>query len=232
MPIKFISELQPKANFALLDDLYLRGSFRICATLTDRNNLDSDFLKQGMKVYVQSTDTVYELQSNLTTWIVDRSLTTTLQEAYNNGEIIIVVDEKPFTISNSDEEIFKVSANKLVQFYDTLKGKDYTSNITVNVITSSTDIIIDETDKTKYRAVQYFYTITNSDVSGFETGQLYIIHDGTDCSVYQILGNSIGIPCGVSFSVTIVDNSLNLLATSDDSGPFSRIAHLFKVALI
>lgn len=232
MPIKFISELQPKANFALLDDLYLRGSFRVCATLNDRNNLDVDFLKHGMKVFVQSTDTVYELQNDLTTWITDRGLTTTLQEAYNNGEIIVIADDKPLTITNSTDPIFTISSNRLVEFHDTLRGKDYTSNITVNVIANSSDTIIDYTDASKYRAIQYFYTISNSDVSGFETGQIFIIHDGTLCSIYQMAGNSIDVSCGIFFNVSLVDGSLNLLASADNSGSFSRIVHLFKVALI
>ena len=227
MPLKFIAELQPKSDFALLDDLNLRGSFRVCSNLTERNSLSADHRKNGMKVFVQSTDLVYELQND--TWIIDRGLTLTLQAVYNNGNEIELTN--PLIVRNSVEEIFRISSNSLVEFHDTLRGKDYTSNITVNVIANSTDTIIDQTDKTKYRAVQYFYTITNSDVSGFETGQLYIIHNEADCSVYQISGNSIDLGCGVSFAVEIVDDSLNLLASADNSGEFSRIVHLFKVAL-
>lgn len=233
MPISLIAELIPKnsALFALLDDQYLRGSFRVSGTLSERNSIPVDKRKHGMKVFVQSTDLVYELQSDLTTWIIDRALTSTLQQAYDGGNEIQIIDGKPIIIKNASSEILKISYDNLIEFNNTLKGKDYTSNINTNVITNSS-VIVDSTDRTKYRAIQYFYTVTNSDQSGYETGQLYLIHNGLTSSLYAIMGNSIGMSCGIIFSTELVGYNLNLIATTDDSGSFSRIVHLFKIALI
>lgn len=70
MPIQVISEIVPKNNgeFALLDDKNLRGSYRICETLTERNNIPSDNLKYGMRVFVQENNNIYTLESDLITW--------------------------------------------------------------------------------------------------------------------------------------------------------------------
>lgn len=75
MSIDIISELKPKNNaeFALLDDQYLRGGVRVCADLTTRNAIPVDKRKYGMKVFVQATDLTYKLQSDLVTWILDES---------------------------------------------------------------------------------------------------------------------------------------------------------------
>ena len=64
MPIELIAEITQANNapFALVDDSKLRGSFRVCNNLTDRNNIGTDFRKEGMQVYVISTDLLYPFQ--------------------------------------------------------------------------------------------------------------------------------------------------------------------------
>ncbi len=247
MPIQLIAELQPKGSFgpgdfALLDDAYLRGGFHICANLTDRNNIPVDRRKHGMRVFVQTTDIVYILSSDLTTWTSDPTLTTNLQDAYNHGAEILTVPGGPvvltgpdttsriFTIRNLTTDILKVSVDKTIEFTKQLKGKEYTSNITSTINTNSSDIIMDTTDKNEYRAIQYFYTISNSDNSGFETGQLYLVHDGLNVVLYAIMGSYVGVPSGVTFQADITAYNVNLKATSDNS-VFSRLIHLFKIAL-
>lgn len=233
MPIQVISELAPKngGQFALLDDKFIRGGFHVCANLTERNNIPADIRKYGMRVFVQSNDIVYMLGSDLVTWIIDSSTTNSLQQAYDGGNQIEIVDGSPFLIKNGTSTLFSISSDGTLEFTDTLKGKDYTSNITQSVNTSSVDIIVDITDKTKYRAVQYNYTITNSDNSGFETGQLYLIHNGLSCSLCAIIGNAIGTSCGAIFNAVLSGYNLELTITTDNSIAASRIVHLFKIAL-
>ena len=215
-----------------MDDNNIRGGFRCVTNLTERNSIPSDKLKYGMKVFVQSTDIVYQLQSDLVTWIVDAATTQTLQSCYNNGNTIQLVNGSPFIISDGINNILTVSNDDIVDFNTTLRGENYTSNITINVATNSSNIIVDTSDKTIYRAIQYFYTISNSDASGYETGQLFLIQDGLNCTLCDNMGNAIGIPTGSQFSSIISGNNLNLMVTTDNSGEFSRIVHLFKVALI
>jgi len=234
MPIPVISEFLPKngTDFTILDDRFVRGGFHCVSNLSERNAISTDRRKLGMKVYVTSTDIVYELHTDLNTWITDRSLTKTLQDAYNNGHQITIVDGVPFVISNGTSQILTISADNTVEFGQTLRGKDYTSSITSAVSPGNPpNTIIDTTNKTKYRAVQYFYTVTNSDQSGYETGQLYIIHDGVNCSLCAIMGNAVGNPTSASFGVQLSGYDLNLTVTIDDVQPFSRLIHLFKIAL-
>lgn len=233
MPIPLISEIIPQnsGKFALIDDAYIRGGFHCVQNLTERNSMPQDVRKCGMRVFVTSTDIVYELKDDLTTWVVDKAFTVSLQDAYNNGGEISIINNKPFVIKNNTSEILKISSDNSVEFNQTLRGKDYTSSINTNVIANSSTIV-DVTNYKKYRAVQYCYTVTNSDNSGFETGQLYVIHDGLLASVYAIMGNSKGISCGIHFNAELISNELNLIAITDNSGSFSRIVHLFKIALV
>lgn len=246
MPIQLIAELNPKnnADFALLDDMYLRGGFHIVDNLTTRNAIPTDRRKHGMKVFVQTTDIVYELQSDLTTWIIDRSLTLSLQAAYNGGSEIVTTAGNPVLVTGPDAatQIFKIrtisndvmtaSSDGTIEIFNKLKNKDYTSSINYSVNGNSIDIILDRTDRDIYRAVQYFYTISNSDSSGYETGQLFIIHNGTSATIYAIIGNSTGNPCSLSFNAQINGHELQLIASTTDSSAFSRVVHLFKIALI
>lgn len=233
MPITLISELVPKNNglFALLDDEYLRGGFHIVANLTERNQIPPDRRKHGMLVFVQTTDIAYRLQADLISWEVDKSITTTLQDCYNAGNEIQIIDGKPFIIKNNDQEIFKITADQTLEFNHTLKGKHYTSSINANVNSNSINTVVDISDRLKYRAIQYFYTVRLSDNSGFETGQVYLIHDGNHATIYWLTGNSIGSPVGISFNSQLNGSNLELLVTSDDSTVASRVIHLFKIAL-
>lgn len=247
MPIPLISEITPQnsGKFALIDDAYVRGGFHCVANLSERNLIPQDRLKVGMRVAVQSTDLVYELQSDLLTWAVDKSLTKSLQDAYNNGSVISTDDGRPlmlngpdgvsriFTINDSSlSKILSVDTDGTVEFDKKIRGRDYTSNLNYNVATNQNDVIIDKTDKSKYRAVHYFYTVSNSDNSGYETGQLYLIHDGFTATMYMIQGATSNNPTGISFNASISGTDLQLIASTDNSGSFSRIVHLFKVALI
>lgn len=76
MPIPLISELlsQNNGQFALLDDKFIRGGFHCVVNLTERNFILSDRRKCGMRVFVISTDMVYELKNDLITWVVDKVL--------------------------------------------------------------------------------------------------------------------------------------------------------------
>ena len=248
MPIEIISELSAKNNgqFALLDDGALRGSFRVCSNLSERNAIPTDKRKAGMRVVVNSTDTVYKLANDLITWTVDNTATINLQNAYNNGHSITVMNGNPVIIQSSNTTatslfeiqdylsnlIFGVDNNSRINFGKQLCGKEYTSSVTSVVATNSLNVYLDKIDKLEYRAVQYFYTVSNSDNSGFETGQIFIIHNGLGAVIESTTGTTIGIPCGISFGVDMVAYDINLLATTDNSGIFSRVVNLFKIALI
>lgn len=233
MPIELISYIVPKNNgdFPILEDIHLMGGYRIVANATERDGISADHRKNGMLVYVQNEDLVYRLQTDLITWQIDDLANITLQKAYENGNEIDLVTSKAFTIKKDGIEILKVSEDKSVEVFDTLRVKDYTSSINANVIALANNTILDFTDKTKYKAIQYFYTIKNNDGSGFETGQIYVIHDGSNAIISSILGVSMGTPSGISFDSNIIGSNVNLLASADSSS-FSRNIHLFKVALI
>ena len=248
MSIEIIAKLKAKNNgqFALLDDIDLKGGYRVVDNLTERNNIPSDKRKVGMRVVVISTDIVYVLNSDLITWSVDKTETLSLQDAYNNGSIITITKDIPVTIQSLNTDLtslFEIkdsAGNKILSanneskiiFNKQLQGKEYTSSITAAIQTNSSDVTLDITDRDIYRAIQYFYTVSNSDESGYETGQLFLIHDGFAATIYAIMGNSINTPCGISFNAILSGHNLYLKASTDNSGSFSRIVHLFKIALI
>ena len=245
MPIPLIAEIVPKNSgaFALLDDANIRGGFRIVNNLTERNAIPPDKRKARMPVCVISTDTIYRLNTDLLTWSVDAAFTSNLQSAYNNGATIITTFNNPVILQGSDntsrvfqitgllEDILTANANGLVEFKEILKGKEYTTNIECVTATNSQNIAIDLTDILKYRAVQYFYTASNSDSSGYETGQIHIVHDGVTVCICVMMNSSIGVSCGISFHADIYNGNMRLLVTTDNSGIFSRVLRLFKVAL-
>lgn len=245
MAIELITEIRPKNGgaFALLDDAFIRGGFRSCGTLTERNSIPMDSRKEGMHCFVVSTDTVYRLTSDLVTWSTDSALTKSLQDAYNEGAEIITVPLKPvvlrgsnaldpiLTIKNQTSTLAEFRGDGTLEVMETLTVRDYTSSIQVVLGTNQTGSI-DFTDKTVYRAVQYFYTISNSDNSGFETGQLFAVHDAAQASLCAIIGSTAGISCGVIFSMEIDGNNLILKASADNSGSFSRVINLLKIVLV
>lgn len=245
MPIEVISEIRPKngGTFPLLDDAFLRGGFRSCSNLTERNSIPMDSRKEGMHCFVISTDTVYRLTSDLVTWSSDSALTKGLQDAYNGGAEIVTTSLNPvvikgsnaldpiLTIKNQTSTLAEFRGDGTVEVMETLTVRDYTSSIQVILGTNQTGNI-DITDKTVYRAVQYFYTISNSDNSGFETGQLFAVHDAAQASLCAIIGSTAGISCGVVFSMEISGNNLILKAAADNSGSFSRVINLLKIVLV
>ena len=241
MPIELIAELVPKnsGDFPLLDDAYIRGGFHVVATLTERNAIAANRRKAGMRVAVQSTDRVYKLASDLTTWADDQQATDSLQSAYNAGATIRTSgtpvtleagDAGPvFLIKNlSNEAVLEVEGD-LVSLKD-LKAHSYQGDL-FKVVANNTQLMIDTTPA-DFRGVQYFFTITNSDHSGFSTGQLYIVHDGTTPEVTLFTATMTGTDPKVSFQVEIQGGDLILKATASNiAGGFSRILHLFKVSL-
>lgn len=243
--IELIAEIRPKngGDFALLEDSFIRGGFHVCSNLTERNSISTDSRKSGMHVYVTSTDTVYKLADDLITWNSNSSLTQTLQSAYNSGAEIITVPLRPvvvqgsnnldtiLSVKNTDSTIAEFRGDGTLEIMETLTARDYTSSIHVVLATDTTGDI-DISNKGIYRAVQYFYTISNSDSSGYETGQLYIVHDGAQASLCAIIGSTVGVSCGVIFSMSISGSDLILRASADNSGSFSRVINLLKIALI
>jgi hypothetical protein len=245
MPIPLIAEIVPKNNgaFALIDDTNIRGGFRIVSNLTERNAIPVDRRKEGMRVFCISTDTVYVLQPDLIAWGVDAITSANLQAAYNAGAQINTTSGNPVTIRGIDptaifviqdalnNPLFQVDGDGLVESMKTFKGDTFTTSITCVAQTNNPNIVIDTVDIRVYRAVQYFYTCANSDNTGFETGQIFLVHDGFQVSVCAMMNSCIGVPCGITFSGTVLSNDMRLLATTDNSGSFSRVLRLFKVAL-
>lgn len=245
MPINVIAELVQNNNspFAILDDSNIRGSFRVCANLTERNNIGTDFRKEGMQVYVISTDLVYQLASDLTTWNININLSNSLQNAYNAGATIITQTNNPVTIQGIDNTaiyqindkygnpILSITGDGNIDSSDTITGNTFTTNIVTIAISNITNSIIDRTSIISYRAVQYFYTCSNSDATGYETGQIYLVHDNNSVNICSIMSSSIDSPCNISFNAILdTENNMCLTATTD-SLPFSRVLHLFKIAL-
>ena len=245
MPIPLIAEIVPKNNgaFALIDDTNIRGGFRIVSNLTERNAIPSDKRKEGMRVFCISTDTVYSLQADLIGWAVDATTSANLQAAYNAGAQINTTTGNPVTFQGIDptaifviqdvtnNPLFQVDGDGLVESMKTLKGDTFTTSIIEVVPASFPNLVIDSVDTTIYRAVQYFYTCSTSDNTGFETGQVFLVHDGVQVSVCAMMNSSIGVPCGISFGADVLTGNMRLLVTTDNSGSFSRILRLFKVAL-
>lgn len=63
MPIPLISEIVPKNNgtFPLLEDIYIKGSYRIVNDLNERNSITTLRRKNGMKVFSISDKKEYQL---------------------------------------------------------------------------------------------------------------------------------------------------------------------------
>ena len=63
MPIALASYLIPRAgnSYALLEDIYIKGGFRILQTLAERDAIDPTATKVGMLVYVVDDKKTYRL---------------------------------------------------------------------------------------------------------------------------------------------------------------------------
>jgi hypothetical protein len=70
MPINIASYLLPRAgnSYALLEDTYLKGGFRIVADLAARDAIDATARKAGMYVVTNVDNVMYRLNPDLTTW--------------------------------------------------------------------------------------------------------------------------------------------------------------------
>lgn len=72
--ISLIAEVKPLTSaYALLDDSNVRGGYRSVPDTATMDAIASDKRKQGMEVYVISTNTTYVLASDLTTWTAQTS---------------------------------------------------------------------------------------------------------------------------------------------------------------
>ena len=70
MAIPVSSNIMPKGGgtFYILEDTYLKGGFRVCDTIDDRDAIDSSSLKKGMMVLTADTMQVWILQEDLAEW--------------------------------------------------------------------------------------------------------------------------------------------------------------------
>lgn len=94
------------------------------------------------------------------------------------------------------------------------------------------DLAIDSHDASVFRAIHYQYTLTNSDSSGYETGQIFIVHDGASVVINWLQGATVGVSSSTYFSADIHGGQVRLKVSTDNGGGgFSRILHLFTVAL-
>ena len=82
MPVRVTSFYLPAAPSLafILEDIYLRGSYRCLATAADRDAIMPAARKAGMLAYVAADDTVYKLDVDKVTW-----LTTSIGKAGGSG---------------------------------------------------------------------------------------------------------------------------------------------------
>lgn len=161
-----------------------------------------------------------------------------LQDAYNGGpEAMLTTVLGPVTLrvqstldaalvikdSDGDPQVRMYGNGQVV-------AEHYSGSKLISLGQNISNILVDSMPSDKFRAIQYMYTIKNSDASGYETGKISIIHDGDEANIYHEMNGSIGVSSGMSFSTVLNGTSLELHATTDNS-PFSRLVHLFKVAL-
>ena len=108
MPIPIHSEFRPTngQDFALLEDKYQRGGFRVVETETEMLNLHYSSLKAFMWVIVQQQRRGYMLLENLTDWVHIFDLSD------DNAISFIASAESP----NIDglEDAFRVFSNSLL----------------------------------------------------------------------------------------------------------------------
>lgn len=70
MPVNVISNLIPKngGSFPVTEDTYVKGGWQSVADNTARDAIPVERRKEGMAVFVRSSDTIYTLGADLTTW--------------------------------------------------------------------------------------------------------------------------------------------------------------------
>lgn len=88
MPVNVISNLVSKngGNFPVTEDVYIKGGWQSVADNTARDAIPVERRKEGMAVYVRSSDLIYTLAANLTTW-------TPLETGGGGGGTTDVVDD-------------------------------------------------------------------------------------------------------------------------------------------
>lgn len=75
MPIQILSTFTRKGigNYPLVDEGDVRGGFRAVPTIIARDAIQTALRKEGMHVYVTTTDTTYRLLADLSSWVVAMS---------------------------------------------------------------------------------------------------------------------------------------------------------------
>lgn len=70
MAIVLIDEINPKnaGDFPMVQDVYLKGGYRVVANTTARDAITTQRRSEGMAVYVISNTTLYYLNADLTNW--------------------------------------------------------------------------------------------------------------------------------------------------------------------
>lgn len=164
--------------------------------------------------------------------------TGSLQDAYNGGpEALLTTVLGPISlrVQSTPDLAFQVKdqngAAKIQMFGDgQIVAEHYSGSKLITLAQNLSNIIVDSMDSVKFRAIQYMYTIRNSDLSGYETGRISVIHDGNVANIYHEVNGGIGTPSGVAFATQLSAGALELRASTSGGG-FSRLVHLFKVAL-
>lgn len=119
MPISLTSYLTPKngAKWFLLEDIYLRGGFRVVATVAERDTLHASTKKVGMLVAVLEDGKIWKLTAS-STWeefkqAVSNSYTHVQQVAAPVWEIVHGRNCEFFTYNVFDEQKHMVFPNEI-----------------------------------------------------------------------------------------------------------------------
>jgi hypothetical protein len=105
---KFISEIKQSGNsdFALLDSLNLRGGFMQVSTIEERDSINSDKLRKGMLVYVESDETIYKYRGDTWTVFDVSSEVKDIQLFTVHSEVTNVEEEEDYYKLTFSDDIF------------------------------------------------------------------------------------------------------------------------------
>ena len=110
MAIFLASNLAPRngGTWPVLEDTFLKGSMRIVATTTERDNIDSMCRKHGMLVYVQADGKIYVMNSDLTSW---SSLNQTINNASTTVAGLMAASDKVILDSLNTNALTAMAVN-------------------------------------------------------------------------------------------------------------------------
>jgi hypothetical protein len=83
MSIGLTGTVIPLGEFPILEDVHTKGSFRAVANATIRDAISDKCRKAGMLVWTQDDETMWQLDSDLVTWVLYSSLPETSGEQYS-----------------------------------------------------------------------------------------------------------------------------------------------------